>query len=481
VRGQLYPNWELLVPAEAWDASSRVREQSGGDARIRVVERLGTVVERATGEFIGFLRAGDELKSIAILEVVRSLNDRPNLDYVYTDEDTRHRDGRYEKPFFKPAWSPNLMMSMDYGTRLGIFRREVVQAAGGLRPELGAAQAYDLALRVTALSGRIAHCASPAYSRKADPIGPGGGTTVSEPWRRALEDAMAARGYGGTVEPGLAPGRYRVRFKIPGSPTVAIVVPTRDRVDLLEPCVTSVREASSYENYEIVVVDNESRDPETLAYLESFPGPVIRYPHPFSFARMMNVASTEIGDADFLLFLNNDTRVIAPDWIEAMLEHGHRREVGPVGARLLYPDGTPQHEGILVGVGGHAAMNAVYGDWLDMGITVRDCSAVTAACMLIRREVFEELGGFDERLSVAYNDVDLCLRARELGYQIVYTPHALLFHDEGSSRGKGGSQPPGEEILFRERWSGYRDPFYNPNLDPERPFELNWGTVPRRG
>jgi GT2 family glycosyltransferase len=118
---------------------------------------------------------------------------------------------------------------------------------------------------------------------------------------------------------------------------------------------------------------------------------------------------------------------------------------------------------------------------LDMGITVRDCSAVTAACMLIRREVFEELGGFDERLSVAYNDVDLCLRARELGYQIVYTPHALLFHDEGSSRGKGGSQPPGEEILFRERWSGYRDPFYNPNLDPERPFELNWGTVPRRG
>jgi O-antigen biosynthesis protein len=175
-----------------------------------------------------------------------------------------------------------------------------------------------------------------------------------------------------------------------------------------------------------------------------------------------------------LLFLNNDTRVLSGGWLDAMLELAHRAEVGPVGARLLYPDGRPQHQGILVGVGGAPAINVEADGWPGMGLTIRNCAAVTAACMLIRREVFEELGGFDERLPVAWNDVDLCLRAAERGYRTVFTPHAVLYHDEGSSRGKGGSQSPRETELFLSRWARFRDPYYNPNLDPDRLFELSW-------
>jgi GT2 family glycosyltransferase len=235
--------------------------------------------------------------------------------------------------------------------------------------------------------------------------------------------------------------------------------------------VESIRSASTYPHYRFLIVDNDSKEPETLEYLENFPGQVFSYPGEFNFAAMMNAAAAQARDTDLLLLLNNDTEVITPDWIEAMLEHGQRPEVAAVGARLVLPNGHPQHEGILVGRAGAAAVNASI-EYFGLGRTIRNCSAVTAACMLIREEVFRELGGFEERLAVAFNDVDLCLRAREKGYEIVYTPYAQLYHDEGSSRGLGGSQAADDEAFFRERWSGYRDPYDNLRLDPSRAFEL---------
>jgi GT2 family glycosyltransferase len=261
---------------------------------------------------------------------------------------------------------------------------------------------------------------------------------------------------------------------------VVIVIPTRDRVDLLRVCVDSIRRRTSYQNYEIMIVDNESSDPETLEYLAAFDGRVFPYPHEFNYARMMNVAASEVRDADLIVFMNNDTEVISAEWLEAMIEHGQRPEVALVGARLLFLDGKPQHEGIAVGLGG-VASNLDHGGqhfgYFDLGETVRNCSAVTGACMLMRPEVFEELGGFEERLRVAFNDVDLGLRALQKGYVNVYTPHALLYHEESSSRGK--LHPEEDERFFCDRWGppfSSVDPYYNPNFSRKHPFRLDLPT-----
>ncbi|MDQ4005684.1 MAG: glycosyltransferase family 2 protein, partial [Actinomycetota bacterium] len=243
----------------------------------------------------------------------------------------------------------------------------------------------------------------------------------------------------------------------------------------LRTCVESIHRRSTYDNYEIMIVDNQSREPETHEFLRSFDGRVFPYPHEFNYARMMNVAAREVGPTDHILFLNNDTEVISPEWIEAMLEQGQRPKVAAVGARLLFPTGNAQHEGIVIGLGG-VASNVDHGSYFDLGQTIRNCSAVTGACMLMRPETFFELGGFEERLRVAFNDVDICLRAREKGYLIVYTPHALLYHDESSTR--GALHPPEDDLFFRERWGeveDLEDPYYNPNLSRSHPFRLDLG------
>jgi GT2 family glycosyltransferase len=233
-----------------------------------------------------------------------------------------------------------------------------------------------------------------------------------------------------------------------------------------------VRERTTYRNFEIVIVDNDSDDPDTLAYLRGVDAKVVRYPHRFNYARQMNLAAEE-ATGDQILFLNNDLEVITPGWLEAMVELAQHDEVGAVGARLLFPGGRAQHEGVFIGFGGGSAGNADFGGYFGLGRMIRDATAVTAACLLMRLEPFHAIGGFDERLRVAFNDVDLCLRLRQQGYQVVYTPYAELFHAESASRGK--LHPAEDEEFFVRRWGTvgtFRDPFYNPNLDAERPFCL---------
>jgi GT2 family glycosyltransferase len=294
-----------------------------------------------------------------------------------------------------------------------------------------------------------------------------------EAGRRALSEASRRRGYDAAVTPALVPHRYRVRYRIKGSPLVTIIVPTRDKVDLLEQCISSVETLTGYGNYELVVIDNDSRDPRTRGYLSSLRGRVIPYPHPFNYSRLINFAVAEVGETDFLLFLNNDTEVISPEWLESLVEQGQRPEVGVVGARLLFRDDTPQHEGVVVGPSGGLPMNVDHRGTYDLDRTVRNCSAVTFACALVRPETYWALGGLDESFQVAFQDIDFCLRAGDKGYWIVYTPHALLYHDEGGTRGRTGRTYPDQDArLFRDRWAGYRDPFYNPNFDLDRLFEL---------
>jgi glycosyltransferase involved in cell wall biosynthesis len=421
VRSQVYDRWELCIVD---DGSSRedvrevIRSYEGRDPRIRVryhEENQGisaasnAALDLATGEFIGFLDHDDELRPNALYEVVRLLNERRDLDYVYSDEDKKELSGWLTEPFLKPDWSPDFLMSVNYVTHFSVYRADVLRAVGGFRSEYDGSQDYDLVLRVTERTDDIAHIPLPLYSWRKVP-----GSAASsldfkdyayEAGKNALEAALERRGYRGAVEHGLVEGRYRVRYEIRGEPKVCVIIPTRDRVDLLERCVESVRRASTYERYELLVVDNDSRERRTREYLESFPGRSMQFPGTFNFARMMNAAAEEAGDADFLVFLNNDTEVITPEWIEALVEHGQRPEVAAVGARLLFPNGDPQHEGIVVGLEGAPAKN-VAAPYFRMGRTIRNVSAVTAACMLVRPDVYRGLGGFEERMAVAWNDVD---------------------------------------------------------------------------
>jgi GT2 family glycosyltransferase len=496
VLDQLYPQWELCI---ADDGSTRpetvelLRRLEAKDSRIKVTyleENRGiagasnAALELATGEFVGFLDHDDELKPNALFEVVRTLNENPDLDFLYSDEDKKEPDGRLTEAFFKPGWSPDLLTSVNYVTHFSVYRREILEKVDGFRLGYDGSQDYDLVLRVTELTDRIAHIPIPLYSWRKVPGSAAAQLAFKDyaydAGRRALSDALRRRGYSGRVDEAIVNGRYRVRYDIQGEPKVLIIIPTRDRVDLLRVCVDSIRRRTAYPNYEIMIVDNESSDPETLEYLSTFDGRVFPYPHEFNYARMMNVAVANAPESDLIVFMNNDTEVVSAEWLEAMIEHGQRPEVAIVGARLLFLDGKPQHEGIAVGLGG-VASNLDHGGqhfgYFDLGETVRNCSAVTGACMLMRPEVFAGLGGFEERLRVAFNDVDLGMRAREKGYLIVYTPHALLYHEESSSRGK--LHPEEDERFFCERWGppfSRADPYYNPNFSRRHPFRLDLPT-----
>jgi GT2 family glycosyltransferase len=489
VRRQVYGEWELCIADDGstrTDANQVLGELDGGDPRIRVMrlERnegiaagSNAALRMATGEFVGLLDHDDELKPNALFEVVRLLNDHRDLDYVYTDEDKRDPDGRLVDPFFKPDWSPDLLRSVNYVTHFSVFRKELVDRVGGFRLGYEGSQDYDLVLRVVEHTDRIAHIALPLYTwRKA-----AGSTAASddakpfayEAAKRALTDSLARRRVQGEVMDGPRRGYYRIRYTIRGSPNVSIIIPTRDKVDLLARCIESVERKSTYRNFELLVVDNDSHDPRTIEYLSALKGKVVAFAHDFNFSRIVNFATGYV-DSPYILFLNNDTEVIAPDWIEAMLEHAQRPEVAAVGARLLYLDRRPQHEGILVGPRDGLAGNLDHRGYFALGESIRNCSAVTAACMMTRRSVFLELGGFEEQMRVAYNDVDFCLRAGEKGYLTVLTPYALLYHHEGGTRGRTGKTHPTEdERFFRDRWAGYRDPYYNPNFDIDHPFNLS--------
>jgi len=487
VRSQVYEHWELCIGDDGTTRAATLavlERHAAEDPRVRVTRLPGrqgiaaasnAALSLATGEFVGLLDHDDELKPHALGEIALALDDRPTLDLIYTDEDKREPDGRLVDPFFKPDWSPDHLMSRNYVCHFLVLRRRLLEKLGGFRAGYDGSQDYDLVLRAVEATTEIAHLAEPLYTwRKVS--GSTAAVADAKPWaldaaRRALADAVERRGTPGEVVDGLLPTTYRVRYALRGRPKVSIIIPTRDRVDHLRGCVESVLERSTYTNFELLAVDNQSADPETLGYLAAFPGRVLRYPLPFNYSRLMNLAASHAA-GDLLVFLNNDTKVRTPDWLESLAEHAQRPEVGIVAPRLLYPNGHPQHEGTIVGYkGGHAGNVDHRGFW-GMGDIVRNCSAVTGACLMMRPSVFWELGGLDERLRVAFNDVDLCLRARQAGYDVVYTPYAELFHVEGGTRGIHAHVDDDDE--FEAHWVTHKclDPFYNPNFERLYPFRI---------
>jgi GT2 family glycosyltransferase/SAM-dependent methyltransferase len=486
VRAQIYPHWELCLVN---DGSTRphvkaiLDEYAAAEPRVRV-EHLSRNqgiagasahgLRLATGDYVALLDHDDELPPEALFEVVKRLNEDRDVDLIYTDEDKLEPDGQRVEPFFKPDWSPDLLLSMNYITHLSVFRRSLLEEIGGFRLGLDGSQDYDLLLRASERARRIAHIPQILYHWRKAP-GSAAASTAAKPHayeaaRQAIESAVRRRGHEAQVNIVL-PGLYSVRYRLKDEPLISIIIPTRDRWSLLRECVRSIEEKTRYLRYEIIVLDNDSTDPEARQGLSAIADRwrVHPCPGPFNFSALNNFGAAQ-ARGDYLVFLNNDTQVVEPDWLAAMLEQSQRPEVGAVGARLHYPDGRIQHAGLVLGVGGVAdhAFKGLPGNsftYFAFASVVRNVSAVTAACMMVPRAAFEEVKGFDERLQVALNDVDLCLRLRQRGYLIVYTPHALLYHHESGTR--GGLHPPGDEELVWTVWGDLirkGDPYYNPNL-----------------
>ncbi len=490
VEAQVHARWELCIADDASGDTALTRHLeslAARDPRIKVVSRAengnisratNSAAELATGDFLLFLDQDDELAPDALGEIVLALAAEPEADLLYTDDDKVDVDGHRYAPQFKPDWSPELLLSYMYFSHAFVVRRTLFAALGGFRAGFEGSQDYDFALRASERAQRVVHVPLVLYHWRATP----GSTATSgaakpasfEVARQAIDEALARRGSRGrALQPEWAAraglGLFTHTFPDDG-PRVAILIPTRNHRAVLARCLDSLAR-TAYRNYEIVVVDNESDDPATCDYLAGLSHRVLRVANPgprFSFAHVNNVAARAV-DAEYLLFLNDDTEVRDPRWLSAMMGYAQLPGVGAVGARLVYPDGRVQHAGILHGyydgLPGPAfklAGETEHG-YLSYLAVSRNYGAVTAACMLTPRRVFLEHGGFDgERFAVAYNDVDYGFRLEAAGLRCVYAPDATLLHHEGRSR--GFTDDPRETAAYRAQWGARRERYYNPNL-----------------
>lgn len=499
VRKQTYSNWELCLVDDG-SSSPHVAKlcahYAGKDRRIKFVRRpisghiaaaTNSALELATGDFVALLDHDDELAAHALYMVAAELDADPSLDMLFSDEDKIDEYGRRFDPWFKPDWNYDLMLSQNAVVHLSVYRRSLLVEIGGFRSGFDGSQDYDVTLRFSERTtpDRIRHIPHILYHWRA--VSGSVALAVTEkiyPYEaaaRAIQEHLDRTGQNASVTMEPHWGYYRVRWPLPAEePKVTIIIPTKDKVDLLRVAVQSILDKTRYSNFEILVVNNRSEQAETLAYLEEISHlsrvRVLVYDKPYSFAALNNWAASQT-DAALLAFVNNDIEVIASDWLADMAGHALRPEVGAVGAKLLYPNGTIQHAGIVVGIGGlaghpHVGYRRDAFGYFGRAACTQQFSAVTAACMVMRREVFEEIRGFDEKsFAVAFNDVDIGLRLRQARYSVVWTPYAQLFHHESASLGLPSGDERRAQFLeeasnFKSIWADVikNDPFYNPNL-----------------
>jgi O-antigen biosynthesis protein len=467
VLAQSYAKWELrvaVVGAIRVFQDDRVTK----DARFFFVDTSAATAAAATnaaladarGEIVLLMPFPVELAPDALAAYVRAFASSGG-DVVYGDEDVRGAGGGRRDPDLKPAWSPDWLLARMYWPHVVAYRASLLRRVGPLRLDLEGVGHFDLALRATEEHTRVVHVPRIlSHAREPESADGWRSAAVVEAGKRALESALERRGVTATVEPD-AEGVYRVRRTIANPGPVTIIIPTRDNPVMLRRCLASL-ESTDHPRFEVVIVDNGSVDPATVEFLATTRQRVVRAPGPFNFARLNNLAVAEI-TGEYVVFLNDDTEVTVAEWLRALEEHAQRPEVGAVGAKLLYPNGRIQHAGIAVGIGGLAGHPYRFRRRAPAG--VRNVSAVTAACLMMRRETFLGVGGFDERLPVNSNDVDLCLRLRDRGYLVVYTPYATLIHHESATRGLRAT--PDDAWLMRRRWRSVLqgDPYYSPNAE----------------
>jgi GT2 family glycosyltransferase/glycosyltransferase involved in cell wall biosynthesis len=502
VKAQVHEGWELCIVDDAstnravravlerWAVEDRRIRVRYLEQNVNISEATNHAATLSTGEFLLFLDHDDELTPDAVGEIALCLAERPDTDVVYSDDDKVDVIGRRYDPQFKPDWSPELLLSYMYMSHVFVVRRSLFESVGAMRVGFEGAQDYDLALRVAERTASFEHIPKVLYHWRALP-----GSTASsgaakpaslEAGRRAVADAFQRRGIVARVtQPDFAVngnlGIYCHEFPDEG-PKVTILIPTKNRVAIVRQCIESLQ-ATTYRNYEIVIIDNESDDPEALAYLQSLPHRVIRIGNPsgrFNFAAINNRAVEQV-TGEFVLFLNNDTEVKTPRWLSQMMGYAQMPGVGSVGAKLVFADGRIQHAGVIHGLYHGLAGPAfkLASSWergyMAYASVVRNYSAVTAACLLTPRRRFLELGGFNEaEFGVAYNDVDYCYRLVDRGYRCVYCPDAQLIHYEGYSR--GFRDDPAEVAAFKQKYKRRGDPWYSPHLSRA---DENFNLMPR--
>ncbi len=499
---QYYPNWELCISD---DASTKLHvkrvleEYAELDSRIKVVFRnenghisksSNSALEIAEGEFIALLDHDDELALNALYENVLLLNKSPEADIIYSDEDKLSVKGDRFAPFFKPDWSPDLLLSQMYTCHLSLYRKSLVDQVGGFRVGYEGSQDFDLMLRISELTSNIYHIPKILYHWRAIQNSTASSGSSKDYTHmaglKAVQDAIERRGYDAVVESiDEHSNVYLTRFKPTGTPKVSIIIPSKNTVEVLKKCLESIYNKTNYVNFEVIIIDNGSSDPavfELYQYWETLEKERFQMfvlDIPFNYSRLNNFGASK-ATGELLLLLNNDVEIISENWLDEMVGQAIRPQIGAVGACLYYPDNTLQHGGVILGIGGVAGHSHKYFSSEHTGYfrrlkVVSNYTAVTAACLMIRKKIFIEVGGLEENLQVAFNDVDFCLKVWSAGYRNIWLPHVKLYHYESKSRGLEDTPEKqmrfkGEIEIMRRRWGDIldRDPCYNPNLTMDK-------------
>ena len=494
---QTYSNWELCIVNASPDNEEMQKvlaEYSAGDSRVRfcnlkenlgIAENTNRAFAMTKGEFVGLLDHDDLLAPNALYEIVKILQDHPQADALYTDEDkvTTELDEHFQ-PHLKPDFNLDLLRSNNYICHFFVVRKSIVEKAGGFRKEFDGAQDYDFIFRCTENAGEVLHVPEILYhwrTHKASTAdNPASKMYAFEAGKRAIEAHLERTGTKGEVSHTQDLGFYRVKYPVQGKPLVSVIIPNKDEKETLQTCLEMLEKNTGYQNFEIIIVENNSTTDEIFRYYKELSRNrkihLLRWGKEFNYSAINNFAVAH-AKGEYLLFLNNDVKSINSDWLEEMLGVCQRPEVGGVGAKLIYPDNTIQHAGCVIGMGGIAGhmfvdMPADRTGYLHKASLLQDMSAVTAACLLMKKEVFEQAGGFTEELAVAFNDVDLCLKVRKNGYLIVYDPYVKLYHMESKTRGAEDSKEKVRRFqteieYMRCHWIDILkngDPCYNKNL-----------------
>ena len=498
VKAQTYDHWELCFA----DGSDNLSEKTAKylqiaqeseprikykklDKNLGISGNTNAAIELSTGEYIALLDHDDLLHPSALFEVVKVINEQ-NADFIYTDEVTFSKKTSHAfNHHFKPDFSPDLLRSYNYICHLTVFSKKLTEVTGLFRSECDGSQDYDMILRLTEQAKKIVHIPRILYFWRASATSTAN-DVAAKPYtmtaaKKALADHLQRLGLKGTVSDAKIPTTYRIRYQLNGTPLVSILIPNMDHIDILDRCIQSIEKKSTYTNYEIIIIENNSRKDTTFEYYDFITGKydnirVIRWEGIFNYSAINNFAFQE-AKGEYYVLLNNDIEIITPQWIEEMLMYVQRDDVGAAGALLYYPDDTVQHAGVILGIGGiagHSHKHYRRGDpgYMSRLTLVQDLSAVTAACMMVKASVIREVNGLDEKLQVAFNDVDLCMKIRQKGYLIVFTPYAEAYHHESKSRGQENTPEKvkrfnGEVQYFHDKWGYFEDhpdPYYNPNL-----------------
>ena len=509
VCAQTYEKWELCIADASGQQQTAVRQllqaYQQQDKRIKIVflnENKGIVgnsnaaLELSSGDYIALLDHDDTLEKYALYEIVKKINENRAFEFIYSDEDKIDAKGSHHfEPFFKPDWSPDRMRSYNYVCHLSVFKRSLLDKVGLFREGFEGSQDYDLFLRLTEQAAAVGHVAKVLYNWRVHENSTAAALENKmycvEAAKKALKEHLRRCNLNGRVEDGYQVGLYRIRYQRDHSDKVSILIPNCNECKTLKVCINSILAKTTYDNYEILIIENNSTDQDLFAYyheLEQQDNIKILYwkkQGKFNYSALNNWGAS-FAKGRYLLFLNNDTEILTADWLEKMLEFGQREDVGCVGAALYYPDDTVQHAGVILGLGGVAGHSMARASRKDVGYffgtkIVQNVGAVTAACMMLRREYFTDAGGFDEKLAVAFNDIDLCLRVLQLGKRHVYVPDVELYHYESKSR--GGEDSPEKKARFakeislmKQRWGDpIFDPYYNINLTLDSHYyELRW-------